>query len=72
MGGCAGLLMLLLSARSSKPSVPTLFLRTEESSSTVAQGQEQLAQQEVFLLSHPANLAPFKDTIFFSPLKKIP
>lgn len=46
---------------------PTALLRTG------AQGQEKLAQSEVFLLlSRPANLAPFKDAIFFPPLKKIP
>lgn len=65
--------MLLLSARSTETAAPTFFLCTSQSGGTVAQGQEKLAQSEgFFLLSRPANLAPFKDAIFFSPLKKIP
>lgn len=64
-------LMLLLLSRSAELSALT-FLCAGQSRGTIAQGQEKLAQSEVFLLSLPANLAPFKDTVFFSPLKKTP
>lgn len=65
------LVMLLLFSRSAKPSALT-FLCAGQSSSTIAQGQEILALSQVFLLSLSANLAPFKGTIFFFPLKKTP
>lgn len=60
------------SADAEPANLTSSFFHSQQSSSTAAQGQEKLAQSEVFLLSCSANLAPLKDSIFFSPLKKIP